>query len=674
MYSPNLEVGSTFLYRGQVATMDTCGSKYLVLEIEGHSSPSTIRIEEFYKDIKDGLVQEAEPQLILAEQYQLTTPEDRSLAKRYEDYITPLLSEAYPGSKVTRQRVINSVAANRGDHGKNKPSQSTLYIWYTKFISPEVNRNFAAMVKPRPKKTGRQATSWVRDLFHDTVNTHYLKPVADGALNRRETFDKFDRAFDRALSQIPEDEKKSVKGICRSVCYEMLEDYNPVDVCIAREGYSSAVKRYRSSTEHFVAERPLELVQIDAVHLNLAIRNDAGQYVGMVVVFFAIDVCTRSILGYTISVAKQRREELSSAIDLIKSVICPKQKPSHTNNEWPLYGIPEKIQHDSGIFASHHFKAFLQEAGIQTYQNPAGRSWFNALIERFHRTFREQCCKKIPGYVGRRNDETKDSVNIKATPYVTSTQLQSLIEAYILDQYHQNPHKGLEGKTPQEKCDQLRCFLRPPSPSVVQQLDSFRGILHKGTIQAHKGIQHNNLFYMDSNGQLQRLWENLGGRRNRKNPVVEFYSSALDISEISVLDPFTKTRFSVPCTKIKTRTSLAEHKARQPLPTKRGAHSKEMPQSMTSILSDINEYKVSKEEQKAQKKRARKSRNTAASAQIDPECTNNKLSEELDHIIDQNLAGINEPPPIMEEKGEASFTQKSSRKRSKKAFISKFEV
>ncbi len=83
---------------------------------------------------------------------------------------------------------------------------------------------------------------------------------------------------------------------------------------------------------------------------------------------------------------------------------------------------------------------------------------------------------------------------------------------------------------------------------MIQKLESFMGVLCRGTIQAHKGIQRDGLFYMDSDKQLQRLWHKLGGSKSRKNPEVQFYRSELDISVISVVDPFTRTRFLVSCT------------------------------------------------------------------------------------------------------------------------------
>ncbi|QJR80877.1 transposase [Alteromonas pelagimontana] len=643
-----------------------------MLEVEGVPSPATICVEEFYNDVQNGLVQEAEPSTILVNHSELVTEDDRLLAQKYDDYITPLLSEENPCSRETLKQVIDTVAARRGDIDKNKPSTSTLYNWYKKFQSPEVNRNFAALVNPCRKKRGRQASAWVQDLFHDVVDEYYLKPIGDGALSAKETFDKFDRAFQHELLKLPDEDRQSVKGICRSVCYEMLNNYDPVDVCIAREGYSVAVKRYRNSTEHFVAERPLELVQIDAVHLNLALRDDDGNYIGLVVVFFAIDICTRAILSYVISVAKKRREDLSSAIDLIKSGIRPKAKPGHTRNEWPLYGIPNQIQHDSGIFSSNHFKAFLQEAAVHTYQNPAGRSWFNALIERFHRTFRDKCCSKIPGYVGRRKDEIKDSVDIKATPYTTPDQLQRLVEAYILDDYHQKPHKGLGGETPQQACNRLEGFLCPPPPATIQKLENFRGVLCKATIQAHKGIQRDGLFYNDSQGQLLKLWEKLGGPKSQKNPEVQFYRSELDISVISVVDPVTRTRFPVSCTSVKTKTSLAEHKAKQAAKKRGTVHTADLPQTMAPILEEIKEYKAQK--QSESEKNSQKRKQARHSVQQSIETPSPKTPEELNSIIEENTAGINNPPEMVEQTSSFDNTPQHSRKRSKKAIISKFEV
>tara|TARA_B110000091_G_C13419277_1_gene311432 strand:- start:13 stop:549 length:537 start_codon:yes stop_codon:yes gene_type:complete len=178
---------------------------------------------------------------------------------------------------------------------------------------------------------------------------------------------------------------------------------------------------------------------------------------------------------------------------------------------------------------------------------------------------------------------------------------------------------------------------------------------------------------MDTQGRLHRLWEKLGGRKNGRNPEVQFYSSGLDISVIHVVDPFTKTRFSVPCTSIKTKTSISEYKAQKSLFNSKTSRLKKLPESMTSILSDVYEYKQTKEKQKAQKKKARKNKN-ALTARTDAKNMNKKSSEQLNNIIEQNMAGINEPPPTTEESDEVNSIQKQSRKRSKKAVIKKFEV
>jgi len=679
MYSPSLEMGSSFLFRGKMVTVGSPVTKYIVLEIEGQQEPLFMTTAKFYEDAQNDLVKEPEAKQILVDFSELITQEERDLAQKYQDYLTPLLSESHPFGMNTRKRVTDQVAAKRGDTDKNKPSPSTLFNWYKKLTSDEVKGNFAAMVAPKRRTRGRQAPDWAQDMFHDFVYEHFLQPIKDRALSKTKTIENFRKAYTKILNDLfeTEEDRKKADLLSESTCYDILTEYDPVEVCIIREGHSVAVKRYRTSTEHFVAERPLELIQIDAVHLNLALRDEDGNYLGMVVVYFAIDVCTRAILGYVISIAKTRREDLSSAVDLIKSVIQPKKKPSHTVNDWPLFGIPEKVQHDSGVFRSEHFQAFLQAAGSHPHQNPAGLSWFNAIIERFHRTFRDQCCKQIPGYEGRRTDETKDTTNIKLVPYATPDQLQRLIEAYILDVYHQTPHKGLGGETPQQACDRLRGFVRLPAPALVQKLMKFRGVKCSGVIQGHKGIEYNGVYYMDTTKKLLKLWDKLGGGKGRQNPRVDFFASDLDISMISVVNPIENRLFEVPCTSVKEKRSLAEHKARK---KNKSGKPVEIAQTMTPIVEEIQGYKEETELKKAKKKRERaqkkREKQVLEDALHDADGGQYISPEKLDDIIEENAAGINEPPELINDEGNnvAKNLPERPKRRSKKIRISKLEV
>lgn len=609
----------------------------IVLEFVDEKTHISMPFAKFYQEMNAGIIQYAQPRRVVMQPSPLVTEEDRALAEKLTDYLTALESEAFPCSHKTRVKVIEAVANKRGDFGKNRPSASALYRWYKGYSSPEVGRNVAVMVTPSKSKRGRKASSAIIDMFYEVVDEYYLVPSHLGGCSVQDAFDHFQSREEAYLSSLPVAERAEARRISRSVFYEMIKQIDPYEVCVAREGRAVANNRYRISKEHYICSRPLERVQIDAVHINLGLIDYEGKYVGMPVVFFAIDVFTRAIVGYVISYAKTRREELSAATDLVKCIINPKEKPSHTVHGWPLSGIPEVIQHDSGVFRSAQFSAFLLNANIEKFQNPAMKAWVNAYIERFHRTFRQRCCKKIPSYLGKRTDEYKDTVNIKAVACVLIEEFGQIVEAFILDDYHQTQHRGLEGKTPAEMCEAFP-ITSIPSPEYLSRIDNFRGVECEVTIQNYKGIEKNGLFYNDEGlAVLRRRLVN-----QHKSAKVQAFYSEIDVSKISVVDPLTGELFTVPCTSIKEPISLAESKARINKVDK-NSESKRHPETATNLTAAIKKRVLDEEKAKDKIRESRRQKANESKHENDgfiPE----GMDEVLESFIEGNDVDIRLPP------------------------------
>eukprot|EP00487_Bulimina_marginata_P010616 TRINITY_DN5687_c0_g1_i1.p1 TRINITY_DN5687_c0_g1~~TRINITY_DN5687_c0_g1_i1.p1 ORF type:complete len:131 (+),score=5.01 TRINITY_DN5687_c0_g1_i1:125-517(+) len=100
----------------------------------------------------DGYVETHKPKVLLVKPSSLSTPQERALAQKYQDYLLPLSNEEFPCSKKAQAKVISQVSRERGDSEKNIPSTSTLYKWFKKYTSNEINRNIAAMVSIKTKK------------------------------------------------------------------------------------------------------------------------------------------------------------------------------------------------------------------------------------------------------------------------------------------------------------------------------------------------------------------------------------------------------------------------------------------------------------------------------------------------------------------------------------------
>lgn len=642
-----LQVGNHLEYRGVLATIIAIESSSFVFKI--NDELKIVTSKDLMSDMESGLVTSYIPSIKTTPSMTpspLVTDKDKDKANRFEDYLTALDSETYPNSLKIRKRVITTIATKRGETGKNVPSPATLYTWYKKFISEKVDRNIAAMVNSKAKKRGRKASPEAMDLFFEIIDKHYLNLNVKGALNTAQCFKIFSNQWDKFKNEFSKVESAELYGIGRTVFYELVEKIDPVEVCSAREGVAVANRKYRNVTRSFSAIRPLERVQIDALHLNLGLTNEDDSYVGMPVIFFAIDVFTRAILSYVISYAMQRREDLPSAIDVVKSLIQVKQKPEHTKFDWPIHGKPEYLQHDSGVFSSKQFSAFLQNAQITPLKNPAKRPWFNAYIERFNRTFRTDCAQKIPGYAGKRLEDSKDTVNIKASAYVRVSEFKQIVEAFILDQYHQTPHRGLSGKSPMQMCEEYKSLISIPNPEYLARLNRFNGVEFEATIQAHKGIQKNNLFYNDNDRKLQKLYFKLRGHKSKNNkPKVRAFYSHLDISQITVYDKFTNENITIPCVSIKEPISLAEYKAKHTQAPK----SNNTANTMGPIIAGINK--------RMQETTATKLLNNVKRAKTKAERETEKIhsditTEELDKLIKNNAAGINDSSPVLTKRAE----------------------
>lgn len=172
---------------------------------------------------------------------------------------------------------------------------------------------------------------------------------------------------------------------------------------------------------------------------------------------------------------------------------------------------------------------------------------------------------KIPGYFGRRVDGNTLDGTIEQKACVSVTQFTQYLEEFICDFYHKNPHRGLNGLTPQQAVEsELSLFKPRPIPNVAL-LDAFTGVERPATIQKQNGIQVNKVTYR--NDELKSLYNRLVSEGKDRKVIILY--NQYDISKITVIMPDDLTMLVVPCrnTKIKSGTSLKSYQAGLPVQT-----------------------------------------------------------------------------------------------------------
>lgn len=541
--------------RGEDATIKAVGEKFCVIEYSngemGYPLPSELMVA-----YRNGLLIIKKKENALLINKQLTNQEDKEKAIYVETHVIELHQHANPHSLKTRKKVTAIISKRHGYVGKQIPSPSTLRRWYVSWIENEME--IYPVIKRAKKTRASRHSEAVVELIEKTIDQYYLVPQG---LNKRQTYLKFIEEYDELKAA----NKIDGKAISESRFYELLNELNQLDVTYARYGKDEARKFARCSEGMYVLDFPLQRVEIDAVHIKIGLLDDeTGEFLGTAIVYLAIDVFTRCIVGYSVSYGQKPSEISDAVIELIKHCVTPKTKSAFAKNNWPLTGIPFAFVGDAGkAFKCRVVTNLMAQLKCTHVTTETKSPWRKPFCESLNRNIRGSWASNLPGYT-RNNDEDKTDKTIEEIATLTLGEFVSTLEIYILDHYHQNPHKGLFLDTPENICEEA---LKECSPRIVanlSKLEVFSGVEYKGVIQGCQGIQRNTLYY--SSRQLNDLRLEITSHGDKKNPKAPFLHDKNDVSKISVIDETTGVLFEVPCCdpRVLPGMSLAEfnHKYR----------------------------------------------------------------------------------------------------------------
>jgi len=524
-----LNKGMHIDWAGRNALIRAIESDFTVLDFEG-GQKQMVKTGIIAQAYSEGDLTITVPDLPVAFQ-PLRTQEHIDLAEEILLYLLPLDEEEKPRSRKTIKRVIETIKAGLSDKKKlEAPSDSKVYRWYDLWV--ENNRNVVPLVIKKPQKErAKQFAPETLDLVEKIIYAEYLR---QNGSNKLQVFREFMKQFKQG----------GFPGKCvsQSRFYEILAGLDPIEVALAREGKDAARRLARTCKTHFIADFPLQRVEIDAVHLKVGLLDDeTGTYVGSPIIYLAIDVYTRCIVGYSISYGTKGSEISAAVIDCLKDCMLPK---AHLG--LPLSGKPLSFVCDAGTaFRSKMIVSFLANMGCHHHTTETATPWKKPFIERFNLTLKQQLATKIPGFMGSRSEGKSYDYTMQQLATVTVSKFKEYLEEYIRDIYHHNPHKGLQGHTPFQEATESAKKFRPQIVSDMNKFNLYRGIEKEVTIQGHAGVQIAKIFYHSD--ELKRIYLNLKGNTDTKNPKVTVLFDENDISQITVLDDEKLEIFTVPC-------------------------------------------------------------------------------------------------------------------------------
>ncbi len=346
--------------------------------------------------------------------------EDSELLEIQEKYlaIQPLIT-----NNISRQE-IEDHANKIGVHF------TTLYRWLRKYRST----GSLAGLLPRPsgrKKGETRLDFQVEQVMQKVIETYYLshqKPSVQAVINKINI----------------ECKNKNIQAPGKNTVRNRIHKLSEYEVLKKRGNRSIARTLYEPAPGKFVAEYPMQLIEIDHTPVDLMLVDDKSrQTIGRPYITVAIDIYSRMIVGYYLSL---NAPSVTSVAMCISNTVLPKDElllKLDINTDWNVWGFPETIHVDNGAdFRADAMKTAGLLHGINIEFRPVGKSNFGGHIERVIGTLMK-AVHEIPGTTFS-NIQQKGEIQPEKNASMTFSEFEKWLVTFITKVYHKRMHDGIK--------------------------------------------------------------------------------------------------------------------------------------------------------------------------------------------------------------------------------------
>lgn len=372
--------------------------------------------------------------------------EDWEKAKLRYAIIKPFLDVSRPPASAVEQRAK--------EHGY---ARSRLYAWMQAYRNGGQSLSTLLDGKPSVRKGARLLDPRIEEVLSKTIEAHYMT-------NQKRRITKIDVLLEARCKEegIPTDSNPDAPDFCKphiNTIRNRINALSPRRRMELREGRDKASK-YMVRGEGFVADFPMQYVQIDHTLVNVILRDEkTGCILGRPWITVAIDTYSRMVVGYYISF------EVPGGIGTglcVSHLILPKdewllehaeafgEKPP----DWPCYGLPDTLHMDNAReFRGNMLKRACEQYGISIVFRPVKTPHYGAHIESYMDKLSEEF-RTLPGATFSNPVERGKHYDSEAESAIGFRTFSLWLANHICCVYHYRPHGGLEGMSPIEKWEQ----------------------------------------------------------------------------------------------------------------------------------------------------------------------------------------------------------------------------
>jgi putative transposase len=402
------------------------------------------------------------------------------------------------------------------------PHWSTVWRWWTRLA----RKGCVTSLADKASLPGRPLNPIQQAIFQEVADEVFLQDQKNPVKLVIEEIERRYISLNRGKSK-----EDMLQPPSRPTVYRWLKKLNYSVVSAARNGKEFHRKERREVTGLLKVNRVLERYEIDHTPVDvLLVCETTWMVLGRPWLTLVIDRYSRMIAGFYISF---HAPSASSVLYSLRQAILPKDELLKNipgvKNDWPIRGCPESIAMDNGMdLHANAVEKFCLELLIEVHFMGAARPEMKGAIERLFGTLSRDLFHTLPGTVFN-NIQARGDYPSEARAALTLKTFTEILVRWIVDVYHQTPHRGLKGYTPHavwQKGEPNATFSLPAFP---RQLDLMVGNTANRSI-FHYGLEYDCIRY--SSKQLLAL-------RNAKmeTPQVEIRVFEDDVGYIEVKNP-----------------------------------------------------------------------------------------------------------------------------------------
>lgn len=310
--------------------------------------------------------------------WQLDDDQREEMQRRYRYVTTAMLCRRKPTSKSNLLRAIAAVAERERD--TDPPSRPTLARWMRLFAHGGGNPKALVSRHERKGRRDRRFSYEVESVLELSLREDYFD-------DRRASIEQVRCNMIGRLDAQPWLREEAVPS--KASMYRRAASMDPYIVSLKRFGPKIANMRFRAAGASIEAERPLQFVMMDGHRMDvLIVDEDGGEILGRAYLVCLLDVASRAVVGWHISLVPFCA---TTALAAIKDMCCrdPASGPG---------GVPEVIIPDNGPdLASQALRKLCMWLGVHIEPAKAYSPNDKAHIERFFRTVNMMLVHQLPG-------------------------------------------------------------------------------------------------------------------------------------------------------------------------------------------------------------------------------------------------------------------------------------